>query len=549
MGLAASQARFLAITARKADCEFRSMQNAQEKLSVTRELAQASADYQEAMNQTKLVMDFDGQGALMQGLNYGLLMTPTEMNGYNPYLVTQRTGEIVLNSKMYNAAIAAGLDPKGNSERSARKFKEFMYALCEQGVVATSVRDEAYKLSRSTYLYTSGNTTVPRYNPTEDEISRLNLKLADKGLYDKNIGNGATPLCKEDENLNTKKGLLYQLNKIEKAYADDDDVNTKTLEEILKSVVSGSVYSGGSGISINGRFTDKMPTINDLFNSDVVYVTKSDNINSNIDVIFNNIEEKLKKLLGTDILSNDALNKAKWYVKNAFLKNEAVDTGRSNGIPSSISQTAPKYNSPVTGTLTIKRSDDVQMTGVSLSNLVAAYLTYFDNMLNGFDSGYFVGQSRENSIYVTDNPDYLYVMNKGDSVGNDVKRTDFYMQLFNNICIHGFCEDSGIDAVDSKLDQKLKNGTYFLSTLSVDGYFYQDRYNETDYIVEVKDEDAIARAEAEFAAMKTKLTYKEEKLDIEMKNIDLELSSLTTEYDSVKQIISNNVQKVFTQFQ
>ena len=55
MGLAASQARFLAITARKADCEFRSMAIAQEKLSITRELSELSDQYQRALDATKLV--------------------------------------------------------------------------------------------------------------------------------------------------------------------------------------------------------------------------------------------------------------------------------------------------------------------------------------------------------------------------------------------------------------------------------------------------------------------------------------------------------------
>ena len=34
----------------------------------------------------------------------------------------------------------------------------------------------------------------------------------------------------------------------------------------------------------------------------------------------------------------------------------------------------------------------------------------------------------------------------------------------------------------------------------------------------------------------------------DMKNIDTELSALTTEYDSVKNLISKNVEKVFTMF-
>ena len=53
MGMAASQARFLALTARKADCEYRSMQNAQEKLALTRRLAAATQQYENSLNLTK----------------------------------------------------------------------------------------------------------------------------------------------------------------------------------------------------------------------------------------------------------------------------------------------------------------------------------------------------------------------------------------------------------------------------------------------------------------------------------------------------------------
>ena len=52
----------------------------------------------------------------------------------------------------------------------------------------------------------------------------------------------------------------------------------------------------------------------------------------------------------------------------------------------------------------------------------------------------------------------------------------------------------------------------------------------------------------EYELTKTKLNYKEETLDVKMKNIDTELSALTTEYDTVKNLISKNVEKVFTMF-
>ena len=94
----------------------------------------------------------------------------------------------------------------------------------------------------------------------------------------------------------------------------------------------------------------------------------------------------------------------------------------------------------------------------------------------------------------------------------------------------------------------LKNGQLFISTLNTDGYYYQGHYTNSAHIAEVTDEDAIAQAEAEYNVTKSKLNYKEESLELELKNIDTELSALTTEYDTVKNLISKNVEKVFTMF-
>ena len=87
-----------------------------------------------------------------------------------------------------------------------------------------------------------------------------------------------------------------------------------------------------------------------------------------------------------------------------------------------------------------------------------------------------------------------------------------------------------------------------VSLNDLDGYYYQTRYNETGYMTEVTDDDAIARAEAEFTAKKAELTYKEDKIDIQTKQLDAEISSLTTEYETVKQLISKSIEKTFSMF-
>ena len=187
---------------------------------------------------------------------------------------------------------------------------------------------------------------------------------------------------------------------------------------------------------------------------------------------------------------------------------------------------------------------------VSLSNMLSAFLTYYDNGLMGADSNYVVGATVETSSYVTEDANYVYLGNLNEETYEmKEKVADFYDILYNNIIENGWREDVAID--DSEyLEQCIKNGTYSMTSLNMlDGYYYQTRYNETGYFVEVSDTDAIARAEAEFNAKKAELTYKEDKIDLKTKQLDAEISSLSTEYETVKSLISRNVEKTFTMFQ
>lgn len=107
MGLAASQARFLAITSRKLNCEFQSMQIAQEKLSITRDQQKAAEEYQNSLNATKLVWDTVDDD--VYDLSYDIMMKPSALNEYDPYLITDSQGKIVLSESMFQAAVKAGI--------------------------------------------------------------------------------------------------------------------------------------------------------------------------------------------------------------------------------------------------------------------------------------------------------------------------------------------------------------------------------------------------------------------------------------------------------
>ena len=518
MGLAASQARFLAITSRKAYCEFESMQIAQEKLSVTRDLAKISEDYQNALNKTKLVWDYDGTGTNPYNLSYGVLMTPTTLNNYNPYLITTRTGSVVLNSQL--AAAASVISPTGTATTASESgYKQFVAALAANGVIPESTAEDI-----------SDTETLP---------------------YSKDAGYGGTPLNKNGASASNIVGLTYAVK----------DINIGSiLSELIDS--SGKLSNDNTlKVTVNGTDLSKDQlaelTLDELLTNDVIIREQGEDSEDSYsdfalaDILkqfFEEVNEGFKGILGTDEVSKQSLNIAKDLTYKNFSEVKNIDADK---ISNTASWNRAKENIGYNQIVFVKNSGkkNNSTVGVSLSNMISYYLTEFELLLNGYNSSYSLGQTADSSNFVTDDPYYNYVMKDSDSVDSvTVMQADFYMQLYNNICANGWTQNDNIED-NNYLENALKNGTYFITSLNEDGYFYQGRYNEEDCIIEIKDEDAIAQAEAEFSTKKTQLTYKEDKLDLDMKNLDTEISSLTTEYDSVKNLISKNVEKVFTMFQ
>ena len=188
----------------------------------------------------------------------------------------------------------------------------------------------------------------------------------------------------------------------------------------------------------------------------------------------------------------------------------------------------------------------------SLTNMVKSFLTNFALAIDGYDSEYNVDKtSVKKSKYVTDDPSYYFLL-KNDAAITDTTmlNADFYNMLYNQIVTNGAISDKSLRDLytndTSMLQNALKNGNLFVSSLHNDGYFYQGPYTASGHVAEIPDEDAIARAELEYTITKAKLNTKEEGLEIQMKNLDMEISSLTTEFDTVKNLISKNVEKVFT---
>lgn len=542
MGLAASQARFLAITARKMNCEFESMQIAQDKLSVTRDLQKVSEEYQNSLNATKLVWDTADND--VYNLSYAAMMTPSTINEYNAYMLTDSTGKIVLSESMFKAALDAGIinengDPTGVAART-------------EGAV-----DSKTDGTRNAFLYQLG----VQHQVAAGTIAGIQ-GLGASGYNDK-TGLGAEPLSKGLANVMITNAFI--------SYLQTDAFNLGGLYTALngdttykESLVRNDEV--GFTITNNGTILSadqvKTLTLGDLLSGQYVLTKFASNVGAGASdtdsatTALNQIDALLGgtataaacKELCVDDPSEEALNTAYNNVSHDISSTESPTGHRvvTKAIQNAINAAANSFKVQVGDT------DGNHVASVSLTNMLLAYITEFVIGVDGYDTGLKVDAKPADSTFFTANIDYNFIVNDSSNVTDtDVLNADFYNQIYNNICTYGCSTDEMMQQKvtdEEYLNYALKNGQLFIHSLNTDGYFYSDHYTLNGHVAEVQDDDAIARAEAEYNIKKGKLDYKEQTLELKMKNIDTELSALTTEYDTVKNLISKNVEKVFTMF-
>lgn len=578
MGLAASQARFLAITARRADCEFKSLQLAQQKMSIGRELSNASDEYETALNATKLVWDATGGGDSILGttsgtvtsLNYDVLMQPSVYNAYNPYLLTNPHGEIILTEKYAEAARV--ISPNGSAVApSSAGYLQFVKKLYENGVIAP------------TTWSSMGSIRVNWQNPSDTSqsfISRVSIEDASQAsimtlpiMQFARFTLGTSPTFEEFKirnNYNSSAGLggaqydktdslgvdIYGLISELSALSDPEDENSDPIYNIdltntnIKKYLVGSEHNDSAGTTSLGDILGKE------------YAVKFKDGTSATKVI-NYSKSKLQamaKLLGLEfdndgnvIYDEPASHNAKGLYVDSESYNALVNAYLNTIKNYSKAQSEHKNGDPKMYNGFYYDSSDSDGKGyeLSLTNMLKVFLTNFAKTLDGWADGYSVNDKSSSSKFVTKDSSYYYILdNSGSVIDNEaLLYNDFYSQLYNQICTNGWVDNSTYNVDNAQyLENELKNGQIFVSSLNMDGYFYQSAYADTEYIVAVKDEDAIARAEAKYNSLKAKLDNKEEDLDLQIKTLDLEIAAINTEYDTVKNLINKNIDKTFNMF-
>lgn len=543
MGLAASQARLLTITARKSDCEYQSMAYSHQKIALSRDMNIVSSEYQNALNQTKLVYDFYGTGDKTTQLSYGLLMQPSKLNDYYPSPITDPAGRIVLDAKLAAAARAAGIPQEGLGTTPSSDIRnKFVDGLIKNGIVTTTI-GQGIKDTQYNPFAGLGSNDVIRYTTqsiTFEDFKNNYLANVEFDFSDLLLNSGGSNL----ELINYQTGTIISAD-------DGPDAGAQiTLEQLLNGDY-GLYGLGDDHKKLNGP---------QFFRSSVVDKVGS---SSYWDLLF--------ETLGSYLDPNDAYTQAalEYAKKQTLGKVESLSTLDANGkevfdISNAASQYKTKHSSAskVKNEVKDKSKDYVGFVyannkkgsgdyndgyGMNLSNMTKAFFTYFAQYMDGLLLSDYKIENEEGNCNFVDADFAFNIVNGVDTSGDNLLMANFYDTLFNQIVTKGWVQNEQVTN-NEYLQTMLQNGSMYISTISDDSYYYQTNYATNSYIKEVTDEEGIAQAEAKYNREKQKINHKENILDMKMKNLDTEISALTTEYDTVKSVISKNIEKGFKRY-
>ena len=538
MGLAASQARLLTITARKSDCEYQSMAYSHQKIALSRDMSIVSAEYQDALTQTKLVYDFYGTGDKSTQLSYGLLMQPSKLNDYMPSPITDQAGRVVLDAKLAAAAAAAGIPQEGlGTTPSSDVRNKFIQGLVDNGVITETVGQGIMNI---------------QYNPEAGLGSIDTIDFITRTVtYDEFVNEY---LCNIEFDFNdliaNTGGSDLNLYNYSNGTESTDSGAVLTLSQILNGdyALIGCLWDNDNWVDGYG-YAGAVDKVGSSSYWDVLFETLASYVDTSNSYVAAALEyaqrETLKKVeclgVGTDHGDNefDISNAAHQWTgdssKQSKIYNEVRDnTGNYTGYVYCNNKKGWKdgYN---------------QGYGISLTNMTKAYFTYFAQYMQGLATTEYEINNEESNCNFVDNDFSFEIIEGADTSGDSVLMASFYDMLFNQIATKGWVQNDQVND-NEYLQTMLQNGSMYISTIGDDNYYYQGNYATNSYIKEITDEEGIAIAEAKYNREKDKINAKENIIDMKMKNLDTEISALTTEYDTVKSVISKNIEKTFKRY-
>jgi hypothetical protein len=149
-------------------------------------------------------------------------------------------------------------------------------------------------------------------------------------------------------------------------------------------------------------------------------------------------------------------------------------------------------------------------------------------------------------IEETGEPKYAWIDSTDtQNTGNADSKAQWYTNLFTRMQQGYKTLENGLANSTQWLEYALESGIVTMEQVDKSYNWDSLDYKACTRITEVTDDAAVAKAEAEYNRAMNDIESKDNIYDIQLKNIDTEHTALQTEYDSIKTVISKNIERNF----
>ena len=531
MGMAATQARLLTLTNRKNRIGYNLSMLSAQKMSLAREADAVSTKYTNALNEKVLKWSNDA-GQNYYDLTYDTLMNPSALNNYEPYMLTDMSGKVVVDNDYLK--YAQMISPNGacggdyNSNRT--KILSELTGIPEEDFNNVESNNNALK---------NLDTEIAKHLAKEPAIQTTTADAALSALG--NVSGDA---------VTAKTG---------KVGSNFDVTKDTTWSDIIQSISGGANY-----VTYLHFNKDKTMSAEDA-NAEFLKI-----LESFADSIGN---------LGIDEFSQEKLDAATQNTYNLFTQEYAYDESDKKAADKiqQAGENADNYN-------TIAHYHDEKQKfiftwdsagdsyAVSLTNMVNVFLNY---LLSDEETQSSISTSScpgldLNTITVTDaaskaehdqwQETYDNLVNQRSELeessslvfdAEEEKLIDFYDAIFEAIATNGWTYNEYIND-NEYLNNVLQNGMYNITKAERgnDGQWDYDESAATtcQNIYQVADSSAENKATAEYELEKTRIQNKEEAIDVRMKKLETEQSAINEMLESYRSMINDNAERTFDVF-
>ena len=560
MGMSASQARLLSITARLSDNEASAQAVSFAKQRLADETQQINEAYNKALMKTKIsaITGYNDSGAVLEDISYALLTDERVRTG-KQYVITDTKGRVLVDNNVAKAFRASngdvniflaemGYTQASNNITQANATSEQQAAI-EQEIenawdkyyasVGIKFPDEEhdYSMDALTFNYVVngdyGHVTVKKASfvtvPSYVEDSTVNgLYLAASTTDTHKIMVGDTKFNAINPNFGH---VDWSVPTIIPGTATQPNDYATNPEFYYHDTDSGMYYKycfEQIGATEPNDFNE-----NDYFISNGTYYRYTNTYTSNGQAIVNpNTGDTFYLMNGTfpasQYVPNGTWQEGGPYLENGYLINRNV----GNEIPLNYEGASSEQRELYDYAVALTKSYYV---GASYDTVSTAQPSTLELKSTADDPAYKANINYYKNLFYKMQLSGCYsYTNTGAGDENTIRVDDLAKTVM---------KDSAL------LQEKIKSGELYLEFFSAsEKKFVSTTLGQDDTITEVEDESAIARAEVKYEQDLTALEQRDKKFDLQLKKLDTEHSTLQTEYDCIKQIISKNVQNSFKTF-